>query len=93
LLVSRKRYLPSVNSSGDESVSEDSEYIPSDHEVSSESDETSDKSEDSENSDVSKENNARRGIKQKPLPKREVQNILKKTEKGRKTVAYKDYVS
>jgi len=91
--VSRKRYLPSVNSSGDESVSEDSEYIPSNKEVSSESDETSDKSEDSENFDVSKENNARRGIKQKPVPKHEVQNIFRKTEKGPKTVAYKDYVS
>ncbi|XP_011694511.1 PREDICTED: origin recognition complex subunit 2 [Wasmannia auropunctata] len=91
--VSRKRYLPSVNSSGDESVSEDSEYVPSNDEDSSESDETSDKSEDSENS-VSKENDNRRGIKQKvlkSLPKREIQSPLKKTGRGRKNVAYKDY--
>lgn len=94
--MSRKRYLPSVNSSGDESVSEDNEYIPSDNETSSESDETSDKSDDSENSDVSKEDNARRGIKQKvlkSLPKREIQSTSRKTKKGHKTVAYKDYVS
>ncbi|XP_071580138.1 origin recognition complex subunit 2 [Temnothorax nylanderi] len=96
--VSRKRYLPSVNSSGDESVSEDSEYVPMDNESSSEPDETSDKSEDSENSDVSKENDARRGIKQKvskplpkPLPRREIQSTPRKTGRGRKTVAYKDY--
>ncbi|XP_012534379.2 origin recognition complex subunit 2 [Monomorium pharaonis] len=92
--VSRKRYLPSVNSSGDESVSEDSEYVPTDNEVSSESDGTSDKSENSENSDMSEENNVRRGIKQrvlKPLPKRDVQSTPKRPGRGRKTVAYKDY--
>ncbi|XP_039304147.1 origin recognition complex subunit 2 isoform X2 [Solenopsis invicta] len=94
--VSRKRYLPNINSSGDESVSEDSEYIP--NEVSSESDEssdeTSDKSEDSENSDVSEDDNARRKIKQrlsKPLPKHDVQNTPRKPGRGRRTVAYKDY--
>lgn len=91
--MSRKRYLPSVNSSGDESVSEDSEYVPTDNEISSESDETSNESEDSEN-DVSKENDARRGIKQKkPSPKHEVQGTPRKMKKGCKTVAYKDYVS
>lgn len=97
--MSRKRYLPGVNSSGDESVSEDSEYVPSDNEVSSESDESSDKTEensDSENSDISKENNARRGIKQKipkPLPKCEIQSTPRRMGRGRKPVAYKDYVS
>lgn len=77
-------------------MSEDSIYVPSNNETSSETDETSDKSDDSENSDVSKKNNARRGIKQKvlkSLPKREVQSTSRKTEKGYKTVAYKDYVS
>ncbi|XP_018371240.1 PREDICTED: origin recognition complex subunit 2 [Trachymyrmex cornetzi] len=91
--VSRKRYLPSVTSSGNESMSEDSEYIPSNNEVSSESYETSDKSEDSDNSDVSQENNIRRKViqKVKPLLKREVQNTPTKSRRGRKTVAYKDY--
>lgn len=97
--MSRKRYLPRVNSSGDESVSEDSEYIPSNNEISSESDESSDKSEensDSENSDVDKENNTRMGIKlkvSKPLPKCEIQSTPRRTGRGRKPVAYKDYVS
>lgn len=96
--MSRKRYLPSVNSSGDESVSEDSEYVPSANETSSESDETSNKSEeDGENSDASEENDTRRKIRQKPLPKPlpkcDVQNTPKKTGKGCKTVPYKDYVS
>ncbi|KAG5331482.1 ORC2 protein, partial [Acromyrmex heyeri] len=91
--VSRKRYLPSVTSSGNESVSEDSEYIPSNDEASLESYETSDKSEDSDNSDVSQENNIRRKViqKVKPLLKREVQSTPRKTGRGRKTVAYKDY--
>ncbi|KYM96112.1 Origin recognition complex subunit 2 [Cyphomyrmex costatus] len=90
--ISRKRYLPSVNSSGDESVSEGSEYIPSD-EASSESYETSDKSEDTD-SDISQETNARRQVKQKilkPLLKCEVQSTPRKTGRGRKTIAYKDY--
>lgn len=93
--MSRKRYLPNVNSSGDESVSEDSEYIPSDNEISTES-ESSDKSEVSENSDIDKENNARRGIKKKIstlLPKQELQSTPRKIGRGRKPVAYKDYVS
>ncbi|KYQ49923.1 Origin recognition complex subunit 2 [Trachymyrmex zeteki] len=92
--VSRKRYLPSVNSSGDESVSEDSEYIPSNDEISSESCKTSDKSEDSDNSDVSQENNTRRkvvGKVLKPLLRRQVQSTPRKTRRGHKTVAYKDY--
>lgn len=92
--------MPKVNSSGDESVSEDSEYIPSDKEISSESDKSSDKTEensDSEDSDMNKENNVRRGINKqkilKPLPKYEVQNTPRRTGRGRKPVAYKDYVS
>lgn len=92
--MSRKRYLPRVDSSGDESVSEDSEYVPSDNEINLESDESSDKTE--ENSDTSEENNARRGSKRKvskPLPKCEVQNTPKKTGRGRRPIAYKDYVS
>ncbi|XP_011882352.1 PREDICTED: origin recognition complex subunit 2 [Vollenhovia emeryi] len=92
--VSRKRYMPSVNSSGDESVSEDSEYVPSNNEVSSESDETTDKSEDSESSDANTKNDARRAIKQKvlkSLPRREVQSTPRKAGRGRKTVAYRDY--
>lgn len=70
--------------------------MPSNDEVSSESDEISDKSEDSNDSDESKENNARGGIKQKALkrlPKREIQSTPKKMGRGRKTVVYKDYVS
>ncbi|XP_012058884.1 PREDICTED: origin recognition complex subunit 2 [Atta cephalotes] len=91
--ISRKRYLPSVTSSGNESVSEDSEYIPSNDEASLESSETSDKSESSDNSDVNQENNIRRKViqKVKPLLKREVRSTPRKTGKGCKTVAYKDY--
>ncbi|XP_018351824.1 PREDICTED: origin recognition complex subunit 2 isoform X2 [Trachymyrmex septentrionalis] len=90
--VSRKRYLPSVTSSGNESVSEDSEYIPSNDETSLESYETSDKSEDSDNSDTIQENNRRKIIqKVKPLLKHEVRSTPRKTGRGRKTVTYKDY--
>lgn len=97
LVVSRKRCLPNVNSSGDESISEGSEYIPTDKESSPESNEISDRSEDSENSDESEEiYNFRRKDKQsglqKSLPKREVQNTPR-TKSGRKSIAYKDYVS
>lgn len=94
-IVSRKRCLPNVNSSGDESISEGSEYIPTDKESSPESNEISDRSEDSENSDESEEiYNFRRKDKQsglqKSLPKREVQNTPR-TKSGRKSIAYKDY--
>lgn len=89
--------MPNVNSSGDESISEDSEYVPTDIEISSESDEISDRSKDSENSDESEEeNNIRRRGKQrlqKSLPKLEVQNTPRRTRRGRKSIAYKDYVS
>ncbi|KAL6264099.1 hypothetical protein P5V15_004177 [Pogonomyrmex californicus] len=90
--ISRKQYLPTVNSSGDESVSEDSEYMPSSNETSSDP-ETSDKSCDSESSDESKKNSAiRMKLKiQKPLSKREVQYTPRKIGRGHKTVAYKDY--
>lgn len=77
-------------------MSEDSEYIPSNDEISSESCKTSDKSEDSDNSDVSQENNTRRkvvGKVLKPLLRRQVQSTPRKTRRGHKTVAYKDYVS
>ncbi|XP_012235205.1 origin recognition complex subunit 2 [Linepithema humile] len=96
--VSRKRCLPNVNSSGDESVSEGSEYMPIDNEVSSETDQVSDDSEDiSENasSDSSEEENVIRkigkNVAQKSLPKHEIQNTPKKTRRGRKTIVYKDY--
>lgn len=92
--------MPSVNSSGDESVSEDSEYVPVDNEISSEADEISDDSEDiseSASSDASDEENVIRKIKknvaQKFTPKHEIQNTPKKTRRGRKAVVYKDYVS
>lgn len=100
--MSRKRFLPSVNSSGDESVSEDSEYVPTDDEANSESDEISDNSRESESSDASEEED---NIRKKRIEKKQstVQNILpkhkaqntprQKTKNGRKTVAYKDYVS
>ncbi|XP_011647253.1 origin recognition complex subunit 2 isoform X1 [Pogonomyrmex barbatus] len=90
--ISRKQYLPTVNSSGDESVSEDSEYMPSSNETSSDP-ETSDKSSDSESSDESKKNSAiRMKLKiQKPLSKREVQYTPRKIKREHKTVAYKDY--
>lgn len=94
LLASRKRCLPGVNSSGDESISEDSEYVPTDIEISSESNEISN----STNSDESEKeiyNTRRRGKQsalQKSLPKREVQNTPR-TRRGCKSVAYKDYVS
>ncbi|KAL0110283.1 hypothetical protein PUN28_013732 [Cardiocondyla obscurior] len=92
--VSRKQYLPSVNSNGDESVSEDSEYMLSNNETSSESDETSDKSEDSDSSDTNMKNSTKKRIKQrvsKPLPNHKVQNTPKRIIKGHRTVAYKDY--
>lgn len=99
--VSRKRFLPSVNSSGDESVSEDSEYVPTNDEVTSESYEISDNKE-SKSSDASEEeDNTRKkriGKKQstvrKSSPKREIQNTPRhKTRNGCKTVTYKDCVS
>jgi len=81
-----------------ESVSEDSEYIPTDLENSSESDEKSNESKDSENSDESEEENniRRRGkqsILQKSLPKREVQSTPRRTKRECKSIVYKDYVS
>lgn len=90
--------MPSVNSSGDESISEDSEYVPTDIEISSESDEISDENKDSENSDESEEEyNIRRRYKpsrpQKSLPKCEIQNTPRRTRREYKSVAYKDYVS
>ena len=92
--MSRKRYLPSINSSDDESISEDGEYVPTDREISSES--NSDTSEESVNSDESEEENARSKSKQsrvqKSFPKREVQNTLRRTTRGSKTIIYKDYV-
>ncbi|KAL6423822.1 hypothetical protein ACFW04_010343 [Cataglyphis niger] len=96
-IISRKRCLPSVNSSGDESISEDSEYVPTDIEISSESDEISDENKDSENSDESEEeNNIRRRYKpsrpQKPLPKCEIENTPRRTKREHKSVAYKDYL-
>lgn len=100
MLVTRKQFFPGVNSSGDESISEDSEYVPIDNEVSSESDEISDKSIESESSYASEEeNNARKKVirneVQKSLSESEIQNIpkSKKMEKEYKNIAYKDYVS
>lgn len=96
LVISRKRRSSGV-SSNSESVSEDSEYIPTDLEISSESDEKSNESKDSENSDESEEeNNSRRRGKQsiqKSLPKREVQSTPRRTKRECKSIVYKDYVS
>ncbi|XP_072742850.1 origin recognition complex subunit 2 [Anoplolepis gracilipes] len=96
--ISRKRCLPSVNSSGDESISEDSEYKPTDSEISSESDGISGESKDSENSDESEEENNKTRARnrgksrlQKSLPKCEVQNTPRRTRRERKSIAYKDY--
>jgi len=84
-----------VNSSGDESISEDSEYIPNKTDISSESNEISENSRDSEDSDTEKKESTRkrfkRNVVQKSPLKHEVQNI--RTRKGQKTIAYKDYVS
>lgn len=99
--MSRKQFLPSVNSSGDESISEDSEYIPTDNEANAESDEISDSSKESKSSDASEEEDSRKKIIgkkqnaiQKTLSKHEVQNSPRqKTKNGHKTVIYKDYVS
>ncbi|XP_032663128.1 origin recognition complex subunit 2 [Odontomachus brunneus] len=97
--VSRKRFLPSVNSSGNESVSEDSEYIPTDDEANSESDEISNSSRESESFDTSEEEGnimkerieKKRGIVRNTLLKREVQNTPRqKTKNSRKTIVYKD---
>lgn len=85
-------------STSDESVSEDSEYVPTDKEAHSESDETSDNSEESESSDSSgKEDDirkrriqSRRSMLQKSSPKCEVQNTpsrMTSRRSGRKTVA------
>jgi len=83
-----------VNSNGDESISEDSEYIPNDNEISSESNETSENSRDSEDSDAGKKENTRKRFKRNSIPKsplkHEVQNT--RTRRGHKTIAYKDYV-
>ncbi|XP_011335108.1 origin recognition complex subunit 2 isoform X2 [Ooceraea biroi] len=94
--VGRKQYLPNVHSSGDESVSEDSEYIPNDTEGSSESDEESLSSTDSESSDAGeRENEARKRIKrdtvQKAPPKCEVPSTPARPTRRCKAVACKDY--
>ncbi|EFN85898.1 origin recognition complex subunit 2 [Harpegnathos saltator] len=98
--VNRKRFLPNVDSSGNESISEDSEYIPTD-EVNTESDiSDSDNSEENNNSDV---NEKKDNIKQEKIdkkqctvqkfsPKHEIQNVPRhKAKNGCKTVIYKDY--
>lgn len=99
LVVSRRRYLPNVDSSGNESVSEGSEYVLTDDDGSDDSDETH-SSNNNEGSDVSEEeNNAKKRIKQsgivkKSPPKRGITNTPRKIViKGRKTTSYKDYVS
>jgi len=84
-----------MDSNDDESISEDSEYIPNDNEISSESNETSENSKDSDDSDLAKKENTRKRFKrnliEKSPLKHEVQNA--RTRRGHKTIAYKDYVS
>ncbi|XP_020292113.1 origin recognition complex subunit 2 [Pseudomyrmex gracilis] len=93
---SRRQYLPNIDSSGDESVSEDSEYVLTDDD-SSDSDKTH-SSDNNKSSDVSEEeNNAKKkskqiGIVKKSPPKRGITNTPRKiVVKGRKTTSYKDY--
>ncbi|XP_014469777.1 PREDICTED: origin recognition complex subunit 2 [Dinoponera quadriceps] len=95
---SRKQFLPRVNSSGDESISEDSEYVPTDTDETN-SDGTSDNSEENRNSDTDEEENnikkeqveKKQSMLQKSLLKCEIQNTPRhKTKNSRKTITYKD---
>lgn len=96
--MSRRKYLPNVDSSGDESVSEGSEYVLTTDDNSSDSDKTH-SSDNNESSDVSEEeNNAKRKVKQsgvamKTPPKHGVTSTPRKIVRGHKTTSYRDYVS
>lgn len=96
--MTRKQLLHNLNSDDEESVSEDSEYVPGSKEVTSESDGTSDEGT-NEDSDVSEEEvNVQRKVKQnmpqKSLLKQDIQDIPKQIGTKYKTIiTYKDFVS